>query len=78
MPGLARRALNFAAALGRRARALASGQPVVADPLTRFQRLLDCGNCPYREFGRCGRCGCPLAAKARWATETCPDNRWRS
>ena len=41
-------------------------------------RLRTCKGCPYlkQEVMRCGKCGCMVEHKAKWATSTCPDKRW--
>ena len=40
------------------------------------QRRLICDRCEYRELITCGLCGCPLAAKQRATSASCPDGRW--
>jgi hypothetical protein len=42
------------------------------------ERLRICGVCPHlkKENMRCGQCGCVVEHKAKWATTTCPDDRW--
>ena len=42
------------------------------------ERLKTCGSCPFlkREVMRCGKCGCVVEHKAKWATTTCPEKRW--
>lgn len=42
------------------------------------RRLMICQECPHRTkvvLDICGKCGCPLAAKA-FSTKGCPDERW--
>ena len=41
-------------------------------------RITTCGKCPdlKRDVMRCGKCGCLVEHKARWATTTCPANKW--
>jgi|TARA_B110000908_G_C10230319_1_gene440220 hypothetical protein len=55
------------------------GQPVTT-PVEYAKRLKICNACPHlkRENFRCGKCGCLLEFKARWATSSCPDDpkRW--
>ena len=42
------------------------------------ERLDTCDNCPdlKREAMRCGACGCLVEHKAKWATSSCPKQRW--
>ena len=36
-----------------------------------------CNSCPERSaMDRCLMCGCPLAAKTRSLTSSCPDGKW--
>ncbi len=41
-------------------------------------RLSKCNACTWlrKEQMRCGKCGCLVEHKAKWATSTCPDKRW--
>lgn len=41
-------------------------------------RIKTCASCPHlkRASMRCGKCGCLVEHKAKWATTTCPDKRW--
>lgn len=41
-------------------------------------RLAQCDNCEHlkRDAMRCGKCGCLVEHKAKWATSSCPDKRW--
>ena len=42
------------------------------------KRMSVCKKCEHLlETGRCGLCGCLLAAKTRSKTSTCPDGRWK-
>ncbi len=58
-----------------------AGSPVTS-PSDYAERLRTCNACPHliREDFRCGKCGCLLEHKAKWATSTCPDEpkRWGS
>lgn len=42
------------------------------------KRLETCGACPHfkEDVMRCGKCGCLVEHKAKWATSSCPDKRW--
>ena len=42
------------------------------------ERIRTCGSCNYlkQDVMRCGKCGCLVEHKAKWATTTCPDKRW--
>lgn len=73
MPGLLRRAANFARAVVAH---VVAGGPT-APPDVQAERLAicrsnDCGF--YREGDRCGHggCGCFLATKTAWAEQACP------
>lgn len=66
------RVANASRAAGR---FVAAGLPL-ADEALRASRLATCGDCPFLDAGRCRLCGCWTAAKARLATESCPDGRW--
>tara|TARA_B110000211_G_scaffold203780_1_gene236796 strand:+ start:240 stop:458 length:219 start_codon:yes stop_codon:yes gene_type:complete len=36
-----------------------------------------CNACPHKSaLDRCGKCGCPLAAKTRSLTTNCPVGNW--
>ena len=36
-----------------------------------------CNACPHKtNMDRCGKCGCPLAAKTRSLITKCPDGNW--
>ena len=51
---------------------LASGG--ITDPK---ERLSICNTCPFKgDDGRCGKCGCVLAAKTRVKKASCPIGRW--
>tara|TARA_R100001224_G_scaffold81644_2_gene51408 strand:+ start:1417 stop:1788 length:372 start_codon:yes stop_codon:yes gene_type:complete len=43
------------------------------------ERLQTCNTCEFlkKDLMRCGKCGCLVEHKAKWATSTCPDKRWR-
>lgn len=46
----------------------------VTDPK---DRMSICNTCPFKsDDGRCGKCGCVLAAKTRVKKSSCPINRW--
>ena len=46
----------------------------VTDPK---DRLAICSTCPFKsDNGRCGKCGCVLAAKTRVKKATCPIGKW--
>ena len=42
------------------------------------ERLKTCGSCEHlkRDVMRCGKCGCVVEHKAKWATTTCPEKKW--
>jgi len=39
-------------------------------------RLKICDQCGFREGGRCIKCGCNLALKARGRAFVCPESKW--
>ena len=45
---------------------------------TREARLLICEGCQHKAGPICGKCGCVLTAKARVASESCPEGLWGS
>lgn len=74
LPSLWRQAVNFTASTAKH---LANGAQA-ADEATLAARLDACMMCEHRAFDRCGKCGCPVQAKAARASEACPDDppRW--
>jgi len=42
------------------------------------ERLRECAACPHLKpkIMRCGKCGCMVEHKAKWATTNCPEDRW--
>lgn len=76
-PSLARRAVNFARAILRHARA---GLPVVSEEAAK-RRIAICEGCkewfdPQRR--RCNRpeCGCNMDEKVTWGEQHCPIEKW--
>ena len=43
------------------------------------KRLETCAGCEHlrKQAMRCGMCGCLVEQKAKWATSSCPDARWK-
>jgi len=66
-PGWIAKAMNFSKA---KIRHLANGSPVVSDRVFAL-RMAECVVCPERTGDVCAACGCPVDAKAAWATEQC-------
>jgi hypothetical protein len=71
-------AARFSEALGRH---VAGGMEAVSE--AEYQRRLAvCSACEFFRDGVCLKCGCRLAgdvvAKARWASEQCPEGKWDS
>lgn len=63
--------------LGRAAVRWASAGLPVLEAGAVAARLAVCGGCPQRlPGGTCAGCGCNLNAKARMATERCPEGKW--
>lgn len=73
-PGMLTTAAKFGGAVLRHA---ADGFREVA-PAQVAQRLAVCQSCPACDQSAmvCRDCGCRLLLKARWASETCPQERW--
>ena len=75
-PSMWKMIANFAMALVQH---IKEGSPITS-PVDYAKRLKTCNACPHlnRESFRCGKCGCLLEHKAKWATSTCPDDppRW--
>jgi len=66
-PGLMRQAMNFTKALAAHAK---DGARLVSDAVYEL-RMAECLTCEERVGDRCAACGCPVDAKASWASETC-------
>jgi Family of unknown function (DUF6171) len=77
-PSLAAQAGNALGALGRAAGQLLNGGPVLVDTEELERRLAICRACDQYRDGRCLRCGCAVALKARLESETgkCPLLKW--
>jgi hypothetical protein len=75
-PGPIRRAFNFVLAAGKHA--LDAGKKLSSQESE--ARLAICRACPSGMYqnGRCldPRCGCVLAFKVSWRSETCPRGHW--
>ena len=39
-------------------------------------RILICNQCADKCGSKCCICGCYLNKKAKWSTESCPQNKW--
>ena len=50
------------------------GDQVTADKYN--TRIAICEVCSDRCGTKCGVCGCYLTKKAKWSTESCPQNKW--
>lgn len=71
-PPLRRQAWNLARSL---AAFVADGCRTV-DAEQYRQRLETCDTCEHRRNGRCMKCGCRLAIKARGRAFRCPIDKW--
>lgn len=40
------------------------------------QRKLICAQCEFFKNDWCGKCGCYLPVKIKWASEHCPEGKW--
>ena len=69
---LHRKIINFSKAVAKYAK---SGFQNVSDEEYE-KRISICENCPLNYEGECGLCGCVIAEKALWGSETCPDSKW--
>lgn len=72
LPTLGRKALNFAAAWAHHVK---EGRPVSTPEIMEARRAV-CDTCDARNGEHCGECGCPIEAKAAWAEQECPLERW--
>lgn len=66
-PGMIRQAMNFTKALAAHAK---DGARLVNDRVFEL-RMAECLTCPERAGDQCAACGCPVDAKASWASENC-------
>lgn len=73
-PGIMTKALNYGKALAKHA----VNRFGHADKATQDQRLAICRACDLRIEDQCGSCGCPLAKKTSWASESCPVGLWEA
>lgn len=71
-------AKNAVKALKRVVVAVSTGSKVFVGEKIEGQRLDACHRCPHflPKTKQCELCGCFVAAKAKLATEKCPDHRW--
>jgi hypothetical protein len=67
---------NFAAAVARTAKRLATGKKVVANEEKRAERIKICQECPLLRGLRCSKCGCNTVAKVALEGEKCPEGKW--
>ena len=66
------KAANFATAVLKH---VANGLAKASDEEI-AERLKVCDGCDRQQEGQCGACGCVIAIKATWASETCPLFKW--
>jgi hypothetical protein len=73
LPSTMQMARNF---IGAAAGHLANGLKTVDEEVQK-NRLEICEQCPHMvEGSRCGKCGCFLPTKTKWASSTCPIGKW--
>lgn len=80
LPGLLTKAKNYALAMAKH---IATGQEQATEEL-KSSRLAICnsngGRCPANQHNidkkSCATCGCPVEAKASWASSACPLGLW--
>lgn len=55
-----------------------NGDDVMVDEIVYNKRLETCMNCPYISDNQiaCTQCGCIVALKAKFKSNTCPKNYW--
>lgn len=54
-----------------------AGQVITGGLTDPKARMAICNECPFKtDDGRCGKCGCVLAAKTRVKKSSCPIGRW--
>lgn len=71
---ITKKIFNFAKASVKHA---ADGFTKVSEE-TYDKRTSICQSCPLLKEGECGLCGCPIERKALWASEACPDGKWKA
>tara|TARA_R110000823_G_scaffold20688_2_gene63089 strand:+ start:335 stop:571 length:237 start_codon:yes stop_codon:yes gene_type:complete len=56
----------------------AAGGFIVSSKEVYDSRVLTCLACPSynTDSDDCDICGCPVEVKAKWSTESCPENKW--
>lgn len=74
LPSTIEMARNF---MGSAAKHLANGMKAASEELQQ-ERLSICEKCPHivEDGSRCGKCGCFLQTKAKWASSSCPIGKW--
>ena len=78
-PSIIKKAANFSKAIVKHVR-----DGFVKTPERVFKHRMDiCSRCDklnrdesMETLGDCLECGCPVSAKARWASEACPIGKW--
>jgi hypothetical protein len=73
-PPIGKRIINFSKAVIKHTK---DGLQVVSDEV-KEKRLEKCSKCEYRDGTVCNHedCGCVLAIKVQWASESCPIGEW--
>lgn len=74
LPSTFQMAKNF---IGSAADHIANGMKNVTSE-QQAERLAICDECPHavENKSRCGKCGCFLQTKTKWATSSCPIGKW--
>jgi hypothetical protein len=73
-PGKLKKLSNFTLAAAK----FAAGGFIESSKEVYDSRVLTCLACKYYDVDTddCLKCGCPIEVKAKWNTESCPENKW--
>ena len=72
-PGKLKKLSNFTLAAAK----FAAGGFIESSKEVYDSRVLTCLACKYYDLDTddCNKCGCPIEVKAKWSTESCPENK---
>jgi hypothetical protein len=78
MPSKKDMAKNLGKSIIKSAKAIATGNKVVASPDLASQRSSICRSCPWfvSKGERCAKCGCVVPLKVYFEEEECPIKKW--
>ena len=72
-PGIIEMGANFVKSTVKH---VVGGAETVSEEIYK-ERLNTCNGCDQREGGGCKLCGCNIARKAKWKTNSCPIGKWK-